>query len=70
MTPLGRKSGALKHLHKKIFRPCPPRVVDNPERILRRGNTQADKGISHLQRASSLPTKVLMVLQVLILIRS
>ena len=32
-------------------------MVDNPERILRRGNTQADKGIYHLQRASSLPTK-------------
>ena len=32
-------------------------MVDNPERILRRSNTQEDKGISHLQRASSLPTK-------------
>ena len=37
--------------------PDPPRVVDNPERILRRGNTQADKGISHLRRASSLPAE-------------
>ena len=35
----------------------PPKVVDNPERILRRSNTQADKGISHLQRALSLPTE-------------
>ena len=57
MTPLGKKSGSLKYLHKKISRPCPPRVVDNPKRILRRGNTRADKGISHLQRASSFPTK-------------
>lgn len=57
MTPLGNKSGALKHLHKTISRPCPPRVVGNPERILRRGNTQIDKGISHLQRDSSLPTE-------------
>ena len=32
-------------------------MVDNPERILRRSNTQADKGISHLQRASSLPAE-------------
>ena len=37
--------------------PDPPKVVDNPERILRRSSTQADKGISHLQRASSLPTE-------------
>jgi hypothetical protein len=54
VTPLGKKSGALKYFHKKISKPCPPRVVDNPKRILRRGNTQADKGIPHLQRASSL----------------
>ena len=32
-------------------------MVKNPERILRRSNTQGYKGISHLQRASSLPTK-------------
>ena len=57
MTPLGNKYGSLKHLQKKISRPCPPRVVDNPKRILRRGNTQAYKGISHLQRASSFPTE-------------
>ena len=30
-------------------------MVDNPERILRRSSTPVDKGISHLQRASSLP---------------
>ena len=32
-------------------------MVDNLERILRRSSTQADKGISHLQRDSSLPTR-------------
>jgi hypothetical protein len=32
-------------------------VVDNPKRILRRSSTLANKGISHLQRASSLPIK-------------
>ena len=32
-------------------------MVDNPERILRRSSTPVDKGISHLQRASSLPTE-------------
>ena len=32
-------------------------MVDKPERILRRSNTQADKGISHLQRALSLPSE-------------
>jgi hypothetical protein len=37
--------------------PNPPKVVDNPKRILRRSSTQADKGISHLQRTSSLPTE-------------
>ena len=32
-------------------------MVDNPERILRRSNTQAEKGFSHLQRPLSLPTE-------------
>ena len=32
-------------------------MVDNPERILRRSSTQADKGVSHLQRVSSFPTE-------------
>ena len=32
-------------------------MVDNPERILGRSSTPVDKGISHLQRASSLPTQ-------------
>ena len=52
MTPLG------KSIHTRRFLdPDPPRVIDNPERILRRSNTQVDKGISHLRRASSLPTE-------------
>ena len=42
---------------EKFLDPNPPKVVDNPERILRRSSTQADKGISHLQRASSSPTE-------------
>ena len=37
--------------------PNPPKVVVNPKRILRRSNTQVDKGISHLQMALSFPTK-------------
>jgi hypothetical protein len=32
-------------------------VVDNPKRIMRRSGTPADKGISHLQKASSFPTE-------------
>ena len=42
---------------RRFPNPDPPKVDDNPERILRRSNTQADKGISHLQRALSLPTE-------------
>ena len=42
---------------RRFLDPNPPKVVDNPERILRRSNTQADKGISHLQRALSFPTE-------------
>jgi hypothetical protein len=42
---------------RRFLDPDPPRVVDNPERILRRSNTQEDKSISHLQRALSLPTE-------------
>ena len=49
---------ALRSIHTRRFLdPDPPRVVDNPERILRRGSIPADKGISHLHRASSLPTE-------------
>ena len=47
---------APRSIYTRIFLdPNPPRVVDNPKRILRRSNTQADKGISRLQRALSLP---------------
>ena len=49
---------ALRSIHTRGFLDSdPPRVVNNPERILTRSNTPADKGISHLQRASSLPTE-------------
>ena len=49
---------ALRRIHTRRFPdPNPPRVVDNPERILRRNSTPTDKGIPHLQRASSLPTE-------------
>ena len=51
---------ALKKILTRRFPdPDPPRVVDNPERILRRSSTLVDKGISHFQRASSLPTESL-----------
>ena len=50
---------SLRSIHTRRFlNPDPPRVVDNHERILRRSSTPADKGISHLQRASSLPTEI------------
>ena len=42
---------------RRFPNPDPPRVVDNLGRILRRSSTPVDKGISHLQRASSLPTE-------------
>ena len=49
---------APKRIHTRRFPdPDPPRVVDIPERILRRSSTLVDKGISHLQRSSSLPTE-------------
>ena len=37
--------------------PNPPKVVENPKKILRRSNTQANKGILHLQKSVSLPAK-------------
>ena len=37
--------------------PNPPKVVENPERILRRSNSKANKGIFHLHKSLSLPTK-------------
>ena len=49
---------APRRIYTRIFPdPDPPRVLDNPERILRRGNTQAAKGIFHLQRSLSLPSE-------------
>ena len=49
---------APKRIHTRIFPdPDPPKVVENPERILRRSNTQADKGIFHLQKFVSLPAE-------------
>ena len=37
--------------------PNPPKVVDHPERILRRSNNKVDKGILHLQKYLSLRAK-------------
>ena len=55
MTPL-RKNLAPKRIHTRKFPdPNPPKVVENPKRILRRSNIQADKGIFHLQKSLSLP---------------
>ena len=49
---------APKRIHTRIFpHPNPPKVVENPERILRRSNTQANKGIFHLQKSLSLTTE-------------
>ena len=49
---------APKRIHTRIFPdPNPPKVVENPERILRRGNIKVDKGIFHLQKSLSLPVK-------------
>ena len=57
VTPLG-KNMAPKRIHTRRFPdPNPPKVVENPERILRRSNTQVDKGIFHLQKSMSLPTE-------------
>ena len=57
VTPLG-KNMAPKRIHTRIFPdPNPPKVVENPERILRRSNTQDDKGIFHLQKSLSLPVE-------------
>ena len=57
VTPLG-KYMETKRIHTRRFPdPNPPKVVENPERILRRSSTPTNKGISHLQRASSLPTE-------------
>ena len=45
-------------IHTRRFPdPDPPKVVENPKRIMRRSNTQVDKGISHLQKSLSLPAE-------------
>ena len=47
-----------KIIHTRIFPdPNPPKVVENPERILRRSNIKVDKGISYLQKSLSLPAE-------------
>ena len=44
-----------RRIHTRIFLdPSPPKVVENPERILRRSNTKDDKGIFHVQKSLSL----------------
>ena len=49
---------APKTIHTRRFPdPNPPKVVENPERILRRSSTQADKGIFHLHKSLSLPVE-------------
>jgi hypothetical protein len=42
---------------RRLPDPNPPKVVENPERILRRSSIKVDKGIFHLQKSLSLPTK-------------
>lgn len=37
--------------------PNPPKVVENPETIMRRSTIKPDKGIFHLQKSLSLPSK-------------
>ena len=78
-TPLSNPTGrwlhwernlTLKIIYTRRFLDLDPqKVVDNHERILRRSSTPVDKGISHLQRASSLPTESVKYLMSLILIR-
>jgi hypothetical protein len=42
----------------RIFpNPNPPKVVENPERILRRSRIKVDKGIFHLQKSLYLPAE-------------
>jgi hypothetical protein len=49
---------APKRIHTRRFLdPNLPKVVENPKTIIRRSNTQADKGIFHLQKSVSLPTE-------------
>ena len=49
---------APKRIHTTIFPVLnPPKVVEDLERILRRGRIKADKGIFNLQMSLSLPTE-------------
>ena len=49
---------APKIIHTRRFpNPNPPKVVENPERILRRSSIKVDKGIFHLQKYLSLSAK-------------
>ena len=46
---------APKRIHTRIFPdPSPPKVVENPKRILRRSSIKVDKGIFHLKKSLSL----------------
>ena len=47
-----------KRIHTRRFPyPNPPKVVENPERILRKSNIKVDTYIFHLQKSLFLPTK-------------
>ena len=49
---------APRRIHTRIFPdPNPPKVVENPERILKRSNIKVDKGIPHLLKSLSLPVE-------------
>ena len=49
---------ASKRIHTRRYSdPNPHKVVENPERILRRSNIKADKGIFNLQKSLSFPAK-------------
>ena len=67
MSPLG-KNIAPKKVHTRRFPdPNPPKVVENLERILRRSNVKADKGIPHLQKSLSLLAKSVNIVESIIL---
>ena len=69
MTPLGENL-APKRIHTRRFPDlAPPKVVENPERILRRSNIKGDKGIPHLQKSLSLPAESVKSDEILTLIR-
>ena len=57
MTPLGKNLAPKRIYTRRFPYPNPPKVVENLERILRRGNITADKGIPYLQKYLSLPAK-------------